>query len=287
MAPGAGPIGPRSGYVADVTADVTADDRALLALADLHLRREAAPPVGWTREATDRIVRFRPPPGVASGPVVLWSDLDESTADAAVAEQVAWFTRDGREAEWKVYGHDLPADLPERLRAAGLQPDEEEALVVGDVADVVRASGAAALPAGVTLRRFAPGDDLSGILTLKTRVYGGDWQWLVEELAAELAADPAAVTVLAALADGEVVSAGWARYPHGDFAGLWGGATLPAWRRRGIYRALVAVRAREAAERGYPYLQVDASPRSRPILERLGMRVLTTTTPWTWTPSAP
>jgi GNAT superfamily N-acetyltransferase len=45
--------------------------------------------------------------------------------------------------------------------------------------------------------------------------------------------------------------------------------TLPAWRRRGIYRALVAHRAKLAAERGRRCIEVDASDDSRPILERL------------------
>ncbi len=47
--------------------------------------------------------------------------------------------------------------------------------------------------------------------------------------------------------------------PGGDFAGLWGGGTVPEWRGRGLYRALVAHRARIAAERGYRHLLVDAS----------------------------
>ena len=68
------------------------------------------------------------------------------------------------------------------------------------------------------------------------------------------------------------------------FASLYGGATLPEWRSRGIYRALVAARARLAAARGVRYLLVDASDDSRPILERLGFVVIGTTTPFQWTP---
>ena len=83
-----------------------------------------------------------------------------------------------------------------------------------------------------------------------------------------------------------VVSAGWIRFPSGtDFATLWGGATLPAWRGRGIYRALVAHRAKLAAGRGRRYIEVDASDDSRPILERLGFVAVTTTTPYVWSPS--
>jgi hypothetical protein len=36
-----------------------------------------------------------------------------------------------------------------------------------------------------------------------------------------------------------------------------------------------------AAARGFRYLQVDASPDSRPILRRLGFAELATTTPFT------
>lgn len=69
-----------------------------------------------------------------------------------------------------------------------------------------------------------------------------------------------------------------------DFASLWGGGTVPGWRGRGVYRALVAFRARIAAARGFTYVQVDATAYSRPILERLGFAALGTTTPYVLKP---
>ena len=71
-----------------------------------------------------------------------------------------------------------------------------------------------------------------------------------------------------------------------EFASLWGGSTLEAYRGRGIYRALVARRAALARDAGSAYLQVDASDMSRPILERLGFVALTTTTPYVFEPVA-
>ena len=41
-----------------------------------------------------------------------------------------------------------------------------------------------------------------------------------------------------------------------------------------------------AVARGIEYLFVDASDDSRPILERLGLRAVTTTTPFVWRPPA-
>ena len=101
------------------------------------------------------------------------------------------------------------------------------------------------------------------------------------------ASDADGLAIVVAEAAGEVVCAGWVRFERGtEFATLWGGATLPAWRGRGIYRATVAHRANLAATRGFRYLEVDASDASRPILERLGFTAVTTTTPYVWSPPA-
>ena len=66
-----------------------------------------------------------------------------------------------------------------------------------------------------------------------------------------------------------------------------GGGTLPGWRGRGVFGSLVAHRAALASSRGFRYLQVDATPESRPILQRLGFVELATTTPFTHPGSPP
>src|SRR4051812_22800105 len=67
---------------------------------------------------------------------VVWSDLDDGTADVAIADQVEYFTSLGRGFEWKLYGYDRPADLPGRLRAAGFVPEPEETLMVADIGEL-------------------------------------------------------------------------------------------------------------------------------------------------------
>jgi predicted GNAT family acetyltransferase len=89
-------------------------------------------------------------------------------------------------------------------------------------------------------------------------------------------------------ADGEVVSAGRLEPVEGtEFAGIWGGATRPHWRGRGIYRALTAARARSAIAHGKRYINSDSTEFSRPILERSGLVRVTTTTPYEWSRPAP
>jgi hypothetical protein len=85
----------------------------------------------------------------------------------------------------------------------------------------------------------------------------------------------------------QAVSAGWLRcHPDRGFGEPWGGSTLADHRRRGIYRAMVACRARAAHDRGVRFLAVDAGAVSRPILERLGFVYLATTVPCTLSPSS-
>lgn len=209
--------------------------------------------------------------------------LPTDEVDALIARQVEFFRARGEAVEWKLAGHDQPADLADRLRAAGFVPEGQETVVVGPVAAL--AAAVPVLSEGVRLREVTTPEDLARIAAMEERVWQDDRSHLVTGLAREIEADPQSITVVVAEAEDEVVSAGWIRYQRGTgFASLWGGSTLPQWRRKGIYRALVAYRARLAQQRGKSLLQVDCSPDSRPILERLGLVAVTTTTPYIYTP---
>ncbi|MFJ3839538.1 GNAT family N-acetyltransferase [Streptomyces sp. NPDC090054] len=258
---------------------------AVRALYDAQMRRDAVPDVAAARvERVGPVVRQTMPGLGWNG--VLWSDLDEGTADAAIAAQVAFFaargdTGAGTEFEWKWYSHDRPADLGERLRAAGFVPEPAETLLVA------RTAALAALPVeppeGVTLRVVKDGAGVDLMMEVHRRAFGTERPSIRETLLRLLRDEPGTVEAVVAMAGDEPVSAARMEMrPGSSFAGLWGGGTDPRWRGRGIYRLLVAHRALVAAERGIPYLQVDASDDSRPILERLGFAVLGATVPYVW-----
>jgi GNAT superfamily N-acetyltransferase len=209
--------------------------------------------------------------------------LEGTELDELIARQVRVFAERGERFEWKLHAHDLPTDLAQRLLAAGFVPEETETVVIAPV-DAV--AGQPLLPENVELHEVSARTDLDRIAAMEEAVWGDDRDWLADSLGAEHAADPSALTIVVAEAGAEVVCAAWVRFARDtEFATLWGGGTLPEWRGRGIYRAIVAYRANLAADRGYRYLQVDASDNSRPILERLGFVPVTTTTPFIWSPS--
>ncbi|WP_406450142.1 GNAT family N-acetyltransferase [Streptomyces sp. NBC_01622] len=257
------------------------DHAKVLALHDRDLRERARPNGPGARvERTGGVVRQVADADGWNG--ILWADLDETDADAAIAEQIAYFTGLGRDFEWKLYGHDLPTDLGQRLTAAGFTPEPQETLMIGEIAALALD---AELPDGI---RLLPATDRAGVdlvADVHEKAFGSDSSRLRAGLLAQLTADPDTVVAVVALAGDEPVSAARMELvPGTQFAGLWGGGTVESWRGRGIYRALVAHRTRIAADCGYHYIQVDASDQSRPILERLGLAPLTTTTPYLYEP---
>jgi GNAT superfamily N-acetyltransferase len=258
---------------------------------DEQVRRSLVPPQpGWLVEwaSGGSVLRVVSPPDHTWGCFVIWSDLEKADVDAVIAEQVDYFAGLGRQFEWKWHGYDQPRDLRLRLEKAGFVADDDESLVIGEVNEVVELCAGATVADGVTLRHVRPDnldEDFAGIVALSLKVWGEDMTWLMDELRDELTNSPDDLRIHVAEAGDEIVCAAWVRFHTGtDFASLWGGSTLPEWRRKGIYRALVARRAIQARDRGFRYLQVDASPDSRPILERLGLTVVTGTTPYNWSP---
>jgi ribosomal protein S18 acetylase RimI-like enzyme len=255
------------------------DRETALAAFDAQLRNVVRPSLGGGEFArVGNVIRcLNPAPNGWNG--IEWADLDETNADQVIAEQIEFFRSRGRDFEWKYYSYDRPADLPDRLRAAGLVPGEEEALMVAEVTAVPTDLPA---PEGIEIHEVVDDAGFELARQVHDEVFGGDHGPMIEGMRTRLRTDPGSLTMVLAMEGDQPVSASRVDFHVGtDFASLWGGGTLPRWRRRGIYRALVAHRTRMAAERGYTYLRTDALPTSRPILEKLGFVRISTTIPFT------
>jgi GNAT superfamily N-acetyltransferase len=256
----------------------------LLAAYDAQLRAlvPEPPPEGVSVEEDPPVTRFLGFLGQGWVEYRDLGDVDETELDALIARQIARFRERGERFEWKLHGHDRPSFLVERLLAAGFRAEEQETVVIASIDDL---DLAVEPPEGVVIREVHERSDFERIAAMEAAVWGESSATRADDLELERAADPAQLRIFVAEAEGRVVSAGWLRLPpRTEFGTLWGGSTLPEWRRRGIYRALVACRGRVAREHGRRYLEVDASDDSRPILERMGFRAVTTTTPYVWRP---
>jgi len=248
----------------------------IAALYELRVRREPTYP-GSLVEKGERTVRL-----VQGGRGWLnWSDLGglgEKALDGLIEAEIARFRELGcaEDFEWKLFGRDRPDTLRDRLVAHGFEPqDPADAILVLDLSD---------LPAdlrstkGREVRRV-PADEAS--LAEIGRIMETVWPEkeaadTVEFIRETVEADPRGTSLWLGYADGVPVAEGRIEFACREFAGLWGGAVLPAFRNRGIYTALVAARAAEALERGCRFLTIDASPMSRAVLEKRGFRLIDT-----------
>ncbi len=206
---------------------------------------------------------------------------------AWVRRQRDFFVGRGQRVEWKTYSYDEPAGLGPMLEAAGFVKEDDEALMLGEAAAMVGL--APELPAGLVVREVESDEDVEALAALHELVWPGS-RHNGPGFGDERRARPDLVhgVLVQAAGGGPALCGAWLRLVEGtSFGGLWGGATRPDHRHRGLYRAVVARRARIALDAGYRYLRSDCTPFSRPILERAGLLQVATTTPYVLAPAAP
>lgn len=209
-------------------------------------------------------------------------DADEHQIAGLVATATDFFRAQPKitHVEWKSRGHDHAPGLHEALLAHGFEPEEPESIMIGPLEGLCRD---VALPDGVTLRQVGTEDDVRALSAMVDEAFGESVNTrLADEWLARLARGDG-MQLWVAETHGQMVSGGRLEPVAGtDFAGIWGGATLAAYRGRGIYRALTAARARSALNLGKKLVHSDSTEFSRPILERCGLIKVSTTTPYQW-----
>lgn len=186
--------------------------REILALYDEQVRANPAPEEGTRFERMSGLVR-----GTGHYNLIFFADLTEASVDAAIREQVAHFGKSRKELQWKVYGHDRPADIGNRLVSAGFEPDDAETFMVLGLSDVTddRTS-----PEGVEIRRVSDIEGLRDFVSVGGTVFGRNESWRLEAYSSRLADDTLGIFV--AYAEGLPVSAGRLELPRArPFAGIW------------------------------------------------------------------
>ncbi|MCB9453146.1 MAG: N-acetyltransferase [Anaerolineaceae bacterium] len=260
------------------------DQAEILALYDQQQRRDVVYP--HTRcETTPYTVRTIDVVSAGEITGVFYSQMAEANADTVIEGEIRFFRDLGHNFEWKVFTHDQPTDLKDRLARYGFEVGEAEAIMV---LDTQHAPDALRQPVQADVRQITNPDELDAVRKVLETVWDDDFTGLFTRLATDLRDNPDYLTVFAAYIGNTPVSAAWMSFlPNNDFVGLWGGSTLAEYRGRGLYTALLAVRLQAALGRGYRFLTVDAGPMSRPILEKLGFIQITTAYPCIWYQNKP
>jgi hypothetical protein len=216
---------------------------------------------------------------------VTYKDLggaDADTIQRLVVEAVSHYRRDQQinRIEWKTRGHDHAPGLHDALLDTGFSPDEPESIMIGEA----RALAVdVPTPPGVRLRRVTTEPDVRAMCAMVGAVFDdANSDEEADALLRRLTLDDG-MELWVAEHEGQILSAGRLEPVRGSqFAGIWGGATRPEWRGKGLYRAVTAARARSALRARKTLIHSDSTEYSRPILERSGLVRVSTTTPYRW-----
>lgn len=255
----------------------------LLALHDAQLRgrQPVLRPVGSVVEEDGPVVRIH----YGTHASIEHRALPVAGLDALIARQRDACDARGEPAEWKIYTHDSPVDLPQRLRAAGFITGRERAVLVAPVQQVIAAEP---LPEGAVVAEVSDHRHLQDVA--KFVAAAGPQPIAFTEFLADGRSLRWEDHVLVATQDGRIRAAAWAAHlAHTNFVAI-GGIVDPegrfadhlcAWDWRG---------SNSIGGFGKPdagYLVAEAGGELQSLLEAAGMRVITTVTAYHWLPEEP
>jgi hypothetical protein len=229
---------------------------------------------GQTIEIFPHVTRSRAADG--SRHAVEFCSISVADADAVIAAQVAHYRSLDVEAEWTTCAHDQPIDLMDRLARHGFELGPCETVLALDLhkrPDWINDRRHDVLRVEVEVQ-------LNTYRVVEREVFPESGDYAFNQLYRNLRAGSTRQLGFVAFVEGKPAGIGRLEtHPDSWFAGLYGGGTLENFRGRGLYRAVVAARARTAIEMGVRYLMVDALATSRPTLEKLGFVRITETWP--------
>ncbi len=234
------------------------------------MRRNTHVP-GMVREQTRHTVRYTNPHG--SLRYVLWHDFPIEGTQEIVAEEIADARKHAGALCWRVHADDSPRDaLAACLLANGFARDADTTQHFVSPRVLQSNTANATAPAGIEIREL--------VSPLELEAYAGVWKdvWpdmpndrYVHDYQLLMESGERGLRFWAAFEGVLAVSTAYINHPPGfPMALLCGGATRKKYQKRGIYHALIASRARAAAQTGVETLCVDASGESAPVLQKLG-----------------
>lgn len=254
----------------------TPDPSEILKLLDEE--RRVGADAGANIEKTPHVVRYLS----SNWNGITYSCFPSEKADQIIGAEIDRFSRLGGTFKWKVYSHDEPRILLEKLAERGFKQGEEEALMVAPTKDLPETLFRPHSNQ-ITIKELTDESMIDDVFAIETAVWQSTHrsrEEMISNLQDSLKRDVGFIAYF------KEQPAGFSRVTcsaGSQFAGLWGGSVIKEYRGRSIYRALLARRIVHAREQlSVRFLRVDALPISRRILEKYGFFKVSTGWAYEW-----
>jgi ribosomal protein S18 acetylase RimI-like enzyme len=214
---------------------------------------------------------------------ILSARLPPDDLDERIARALAPFASRKLPMFWMTGPSTQPADLGQRLLAAGLS---DAGALVGMAADLMSVHEVGSAPPDLSIERVRDLRALERWVGAFRAGFGYPADVGRSFLAVFAGLGLGArspLTHYLGLLEGEPVATASAFLGAG-VVGIYSVATLPAWRRRGIGAAMTLAPLRAAQSRGYQIGVLHAEPAGLSVYRRVGFREYCTLHPYLWSP---
>ena len=200
--------------------------------------------------------------------------LTPDAVDQSISATVDGFRRDGQAFHWMVWPDDTPADLVERLEAAGLERLDTIPLMALDLADL---GAPETPPAGLVVREATDPVEQRAVASFAVRAVGWDAPEPPTPFAAtflRLAAErPPRWRMFGGWLDDELVTTA-ALFTGSGMAGIYAVLTADAMRGRGFGRIVTRAALHAGRDDGLTTGVLMASDLGLPVYLRIGFAVV-------------
>ncbi len=205
--------------------------------------------------------------GAGNGAEIVFPALDADTADTILDELMDYYRVHVPNGVgcWSL-APARPADIGIRLLARGFQPGWQPCWMILDLKQL---PAEYKTPPGLRINA----DNHTNISVIKDIPYADNNGYMSQPL---LQTYPEKAQRFIATLDNKIVGQTCLFLTTGSLgnAGIYNVGVLPAYRNRGIGKALVQTACQYAREKGYLYASLNANDMGRPVYEQLGFRII-------------
>ncbi|WIG57526.1 MAG: hypothetical protein OJF49_000270 [Ktedonobacterales bacterium] len=240
---------------------------------------------GWQVHEDAEITWYQSGGGSASVNGVLRTHLSKEHVEERIAGTIAHFATQGLPFTWWSSPSRMPADLGQRLCAAGLAFEGDDPAMA---ADLTRMAESIPAPEGVTIERARSDDEVYQwrlAFRAANSVPPNPEAAQLRQYAPASYGDDEPFRLYTACLHGEPVATSQLQLGAG-VAGIYCVATAPHARRRGIGAAVTLAAMRDARALGYQFAVLGATEMGARVYRRIGFEQYSTLSSYTWHPDA-
>ncbi len=200
------------------------------------------------------------------GSCISYSNIKANELSQRITSEIDYFSQLKLSFQWHSYSTDTPNILEKHLVQQGFIPEDTSSFMILDLSAIDGQFSGTDMCIEVSDKQ-----GIQDAVRVQKRVWGADCHTQASHLIRLKEECPQKIHIYVIYQDEKPVSSAWLMCnPDSPFGSIWAGSTLPQYRGKGFYSALLGKRIQDAKAKGLQYLTIHASKMSKPLVEKQG-----------------